>query len=180
MLHTVDGLGGTDTVGVVGVGIAVEGLELATLFPCQGMTQITGGVTLCVIGDGFVADGGQLVFPDLVAVGIHLAVLDQDVTVVIVGHPVDHGAVVGFGQQLAQRIVGILGGAEVSLAIALGDLGDPLLGIVLIGQGPAIRQQDLADQIGGDFILSILLPATNVNFQKNSRTPKGAAVAKNG
>ena len=43
MLHTVDGLGGTDTVGVVGVGIAIEGFQLPTLFPCQSVAQITGG-----------------------------------------------------------------------------------------------------------------------------------------
>ena len=148
MLHTVDGLGGTDTVGVVGVGIAVKGLELPTLFPCQSMAQITGGVTLCVIGNGFVADGGQFILPNIV-VGIHLAVLGQDVAVIVIGHPVDHSAVVGFGQQLAQRVVGVLGSAEVSLAITLSDLGDPLLGIVLIGQGTSIGQDDLTDQIGG-------------------------------
>ena len=46
MLHAVDGFRSPDAVGVIGVGIAVEGLELAALFPCQSVAQITGGVTL--------------------------------------------------------------------------------------------------------------------------------------
>ena len=43
MLHAVDSLTGSDAVGVVGVGIAVEGFQLLALFPCQGVAQITGG-----------------------------------------------------------------------------------------------------------------------------------------
>ena len=49
MLHAVDSLTGSDAVGVVGVGIAVEGLELTALFPCQGVPQITGGAFILSI-----------------------------------------------------------------------------------------------------------------------------------
>ena len=49
MLHAVDGFRSPDAVGVIGVGIAVKGLELPTLFPCQGMPQITGGAFILSI-----------------------------------------------------------------------------------------------------------------------------------
>ena len=48
MLHAVDSFGSPDAVGVVGIAVAVEGLELAALFPCQGMAQVVGGVSLLV------------------------------------------------------------------------------------------------------------------------------------
>ena len=46
MLDAVYSLGGSDTVGIVGIGIAAEGLQLPTLLPCQGVAQIIGGVAL--------------------------------------------------------------------------------------------------------------------------------------
>ena len=52
---TIDGLAGTDAVGVVGIGVAIKGLELAALFPCQGMAKVRNRVALCVIGNGLLA-----------------------------------------------------------------------------------------------------------------------------
>ena len=46
MLDTCDRLAGTNTVGVVGVGVAVKALQLATLLPGQSMTQISKRITL--------------------------------------------------------------------------------------------------------------------------------------
>ena len=52
MGYTIDCLGSTDAVGVVGIGNAVKGLELAALSPCQRMTQIRGRIALSIIGNG--------------------------------------------------------------------------------------------------------------------------------
>ena len=46
MLDTCDRLAGTDTVGVVGVGVAVKALQLTTLLPGQLMAQIGGRIAL--------------------------------------------------------------------------------------------------------------------------------------
>ena len=78
-----------------------------------------------------------------------LAVLGQDVAVVVVGHGIDHGAIDSFSQQLTQCIVGVLGSA----VYGIGDLGDPLFCIVLIGQGTAVREDKLAHQIGARNLL---------------------------
>ena len=48
MLDTCDRLAGTDTVGVVGVGVAVKLLQLTTLLPGQLMAQISKRITLLV------------------------------------------------------------------------------------------------------------------------------------
>ena len=48
MLDTCDRLAGTDTVGVVGVGVAVKALQLAALLPGQLMAQTGGGIALLV------------------------------------------------------------------------------------------------------------------------------------
>ena len=46
MLDTCDRLAGTDTVGVVGVGVAVKLLQLAAFFPSQGVTEVRNEVAL--------------------------------------------------------------------------------------------------------------------------------------
>ena len=46
MLDTGDRLAGTDTVGVVGVGVAVKLLQLAAFFPSQGVTEVRNEVAL--------------------------------------------------------------------------------------------------------------------------------------
>ena len=46
MLDATHSLAGTDTVGVVGVGVAVKLLQLATFFPSQGVTKVRNGVAL--------------------------------------------------------------------------------------------------------------------------------------
>ena len=55
MLDSTNCLTGTDAVGVVGIGVAVEGLQLSTLFPSQSMTEIGSRVALGVIGNGLLA-----------------------------------------------------------------------------------------------------------------------------
>ena len=47
--HTVDSFAGTDTVCVVGIGIAVKGLQLPTLFPDQGVTKVIGRIALGIV-----------------------------------------------------------------------------------------------------------------------------------
>ena len=52
VLNSGNRLAGTDTVGIVGVGVTVKALQLAALLPGQGMTQIGGGIALgigCVL-----------------------------------------------------------------------------------------------------------------------------------
>ena len=152
MLHAVDRLTGTNAVGVVGVGITVKGLELPPLFPSQGVTQIGGRIPLGIVGNGLTVVSRQFILPDIVAIGIDLAVLGQDVAVAVVGHGVDHNAVHRLRQELTKGIVGILGSAGDRPVIALprlGDRSDSLLRIVGIGQGMTIGKDDLADQIGG-------------------------------
>ena len=61
MLDTCDRLAGTNTVGVVGVGVAVKALQLATLLPGQLMAQIRGRVALSIVGDSSVV-GTVLVY----------------------------------------------------------------------------------------------------------------------
>lgn len=55
MPDTIDSLAGTDTVGIVGIGNAVKRLELAALFPGQGMAEVRGGVALCVVDNSLLA-----------------------------------------------------------------------------------------------------------------------------
>ena len=46
MLDTCDRLTGTDTVGIVSVGVAVKALQLAAFFPSQGVTEVRNEVAL--------------------------------------------------------------------------------------------------------------------------------------
>jgi hypothetical protein len=48
MLDPTNCLAGTDTVGVVGVGVTVKGLQLSTLFPSQSVTQASKRIALLV------------------------------------------------------------------------------------------------------------------------------------
>jgi len=48
MLETIDSLGSTDTVGIVGVCVVIKGFELTALLPCQVVLQVGGGVALCL------------------------------------------------------------------------------------------------------------------------------------
>ena len=74
MLHAVYRLGSSDSIGVVGIGIIIKGLELPALFPGQGVAEIGGRIALRVIGDGLPIVGGKQVFPHAVAVGINRSV----------------------------------------------------------------------------------------------------------
>ena len=44
MSNSIDCLAYADTVGVIGVGIAVKGFELSAFFPSQGMAEVGGGI----------------------------------------------------------------------------------------------------------------------------------------
>ena len=49
MLCAINSLARSDTVCIVGVGVTVKRLELSSLFPCQCMTEVCCGVTLCIV-----------------------------------------------------------------------------------------------------------------------------------
>ncbi len=90
VLHATYSFTGSDAVGIIGVCVFAEGLQLPALFPNQGVSQIFGGVALGVVGDGLAIVTGQQVGPCGVVVAILLTVLGEDITVVIVGHGVDN------------------------------------------------------------------------------------------
>ncbi len=90
VLHATYSFTGSDAVGIIGVCVFAEGLHLPALFPNQGVSQIFGGVALGVVGDGLAIVTGQQVGPCGIVVAILLAVLGEDVTVVIVGHGIDN------------------------------------------------------------------------------------------
>ena len=122
-------------------------LKLLTLFPDQGVAQIDGGVALRIVGDGLAVVTNQLVLPRVVTgfVIVGFAILGQNVTVLIVGHDIDHNVIPGFRQELALRIVGILGDTLQRIL----HTGDSVLGIVFVGNGTSIRQNNLLDKLGG-------------------------------
>ena len=64
MLNAVNGLAGTDAVGIVSIvddrSVRLnEPLKLPPLFPSQRMTQILNGVALCIVGDGLAINVGK-------------------------------------------------------------------------------------------------------------------------
>lgn len=160
-------LAGADAVGVVGVGVAVEALELAAFFPCERVAEIRGRVALRVIGDGLPVKRGEQVFPNAVAIGIRgfavfvdlagLAAypLGGDVAVAVI-FEFGLDAVDGFAGQLSLRVIGI-GGDAGNAVNAVGDLRDALFGVVLIGEGAAVGEEDGFDKLGsgGGFQFSI-------------------------
>ena len=44
--NSIDSLTCADTVGVIGIGIAIKGFELSALLPDKGMTEVSGGIAL--------------------------------------------------------------------------------------------------------------------------------------
>ena len=51
MGHAVYRLGGTDAVGIVSIAVGIKGLQLPSLLPDQGMSQICNRVALGIVGD---------------------------------------------------------------------------------------------------------------------------------
>ena len=149
MENTVYRLAGADAVGIVGVGIAVEGFQLSSLFLGQGMTEVINRVALDIVRDRLLAAGGEQISPILIAVGIHNTVLGLDIAVIVIGHGVNNLTVDRFGKKLTQSIIGVgrgVGDPAAVHGIGLLNGGDPLLGIVVIGEGSAIGQEDLVDK----------------------------------
>ena len=93
MSDAADGFRGTDTISIVGVSIRVKGLKLTSLFPCERMTEVRRGVALCIVGDGVVTYCGELILPCCITVCVSLAVLRQDITVVIVSERITVGEI---------------------------------------------------------------------------------------
>ena len=50
MGYTSNGLAGSNTVSIVGVFVAVEGVKLTSLFPSQSVTEVCGGTVLLYHG----------------------------------------------------------------------------------------------------------------------------------
>ena len=74
-----------------------------------------------------------------------VAVLADDVAVVIVGHRVDDCAVYRLGQQLPHGVIGVFGYP----VCTIGHLGDAFFRIVLIRKGSSAGKHDLAYQLRG-------------------------------
>ena len=49
MLDSIDRLTCSDTVCIVGIGVAIKGLELTALFPGQRVTEIRGRISLYIL-----------------------------------------------------------------------------------------------------------------------------------
>ena len=131
-------------VGIVGVFDIVKGLELSPLFPGQCVTKVRNRVPLRIVGDGLAVERRQSVFPYLVPVGVRLAILAEDVPVVVIGHDIDGFAVCRLRQKLAESIIGIFSGT----ANRVDNLCDSLFRVVLIRDGASAGQYNLAHQVG--------------------------------
>ena len=92
------------------------------------MIEVGSGVTLSIISDRLTVIRGKKILPLRVAVGVNLAVLLDDVAIVVILHRVDNGSVHRLGKKLTKRIVSIFGGT----VNAIGYLGDSLLRVILI------------------------------------------------
>ena len=143
MLNTADRLARSDAVRIVGIGVIVKGLKLTTLFPSQSVTEVLNRVTLNIVLDSLSIKAGEQVFPRCITVGISLTVLFDDVTIVVILHGVDDRAVARFGQKLAECVIGIFG----HTLNTIGYFGNSFLGVVLVREGTAARQCDLADEL---------------------------------
>ena len=113
------------------------------------MTEVRGRVALRIVGDGLTVVCGEQVAPDGVAIGVGLSVARGDVAVGIIGHRVDDRgrAVFGllFGQQLSKRVIGVFR----YTVCTVGDAGDAFFFVILIRDGAAAGEDDLADQLRG-------------------------------
>ena len=147
MLNAVYSLARSDTVCIVGLGVVVKGLKLTSLLPSQSMAEILNRVALSIVLNIISVIGLKKITPSSI-VEIFLTVLRDDITVVIILHTVYDRAVNSFGKKLAESIVGVLGNVDnrlvISSLVRLGYRGDSFLGIILIGESSAIREENLA------------------------------------
>ena len=124
----------SDTIGIVGIGITVKRLQLSALFPCQRMTEILDGVALLVVGNGLAVKSGKQVFPNCIAVGVRLASLFDNVSIIIIHHCVDNYSIFCFSQKLSECIVGVCGCA----INAVGYFGNSFFCVILIRQRSSV------------------------------------------
>ena len=122
------------------------------------MTEIRGGVALRIIGDRLPVVRSKQILPRCVAVGVRLAVLFDDVAVVVILHRIDNFAVYRFGKKLTERIVGIFRNS----INRVGNLGNALFGVILVGESSSTGQYNLAHKLRGGrgfqlFICYVLL-----------------------
>ena len=125
-----------------------EFLKLSALFPGEGMTEIGGGVTVGVVSDCRIGTGANLreqVFPNRVTVLINNTVLFGNITVVVIGHVVDHGAVYGFRFQLSEGVIFIFRNP----IEAVNYFCNPFFPIILVFNGSAVGKLHFADQRSG-------------------------------
>ena len=151
VLHTANRLTRADAIRIVGIGVAVKGLQLSALFPGQRMTEIGGRVPLCIVGNGLTVVASEKVVPCFV-ITVLLAVFVYDVTVVIILHRADNFAIYRFGDKLTKRIVGVkrsIGNWRIIYCVGLHNGSNTLLGIITVRKGRAVRENDLADKLRG-------------------------------
>ena len=140
MLDTIYGLRGTNAVCIVGVGIAVKTLELSALLPSQCMTEVACGVALGIIRNALPVVFGEQILPNAVAISVRLAVLRENVTVVIILHRVDNSRYTILGYRLRQKLTEGIVCVFGHTVDTVGYLGNALLGVILVGKRSAVRK----------------------------------------
>ena len=152
MANTVYLFACSDAVCIVGVFDVIELFKLASLFPRQSVTKVLNRVALSVVFNGLAIEAGEKILPSCITIGVRLTVLLGDVTVVIILHRVDNFTVYRLGKKLTKRIVGVERGISYGSTVnrvGLNNGGNSLLGIVAVGEGSTIRENDLADKLSG-------------------------------
>ena len=145
MENAVNRLARSDAVCIVGIGVAVKGLELSSLFPCQRVSEIRSGVALCIVSYRLAIKGCEQILPSCIAVGVSLAVLFNDIAVVVILHRVDNFTVDCLGKKLTKCVISIFGYTVDTVCY----LGDSLFRIILIRKSSSVRKNDLADKLRG-------------------------------
>ena len=167
VLNAANRLARADAVGIVGVGVVIKGLELASLFPGQIMTEVLYRVALSIVLDSLAIKSGEQILLRCISVGVSLAVLLDDVAVVIILHSIDNFAIYRLGKKLTECIVGVdrgVGYRSFVNRVGLNNGGNTLLSIVAVREGSAVGENDLADELGSSrglnlLCVSVTLPA---------------------
>ena len=73
----IDGPAGTNTICIIGILNIVKGLQLPTLLPNQGMTQVVCGIALGIVGDSLTTKTGKEILPVFVTINIFYAFLPR-------------------------------------------------------------------------------------------------------
>ena len=108
----------------------------------------------------------------IITVNIFLAVLRNDITVVIVLHTVHDRTVYSLTKKLSKSIVGVgrgVGYGSIVNRIGLDNRGNTLLGIVAVGEGSAVRENDLADNLSDSRGLNLCLLLYHFRLEKSTK-----------